>query len=196
MITCDGFLDGFSDYLDGDLSAQSAEAFDHHLESCEDCQRYHEVMVRSLALVRALDPPNPSELFHDRLNARLYVEEERSRATGPVGSGASSGTMVLMTVLFAAAAWSPALGKDSLELVPVGPPVAASELAGVLSGTPLVESAGLGAFSAGQITLYQAEELEEDLWSYPNAVFFEYSSLSKRGRVGSSGDIVRSVGLQ
>ena len=131
--------------------------------------------------------------FNERLNARLYVEDEKSLATGPLGSGATSGTTVVITLLFAAAAWAPTVGGGGFETtVPVGAAVASAEA----SFVPDVEVTGLSSFSAGQITLYQAAELEEDLWTYPNAVFYAYSSLSKRrnGRTGSAE--VRAAGPQ
>ncbi len=196
MITCDAFLDGFSDYLDGELTSEASEPFAAHLEACEDCRRYRDVMVRSLALVRALDPPAPSEVFKDRLNARLYLEERRNRATGPLGSGATSGTTFLMTVLFAAAAWSPTLGlfdpaqPDGEAMPLVATATSASERAETEFAT------GMSSFAAGQISIYRAEELEQDLWSYPNAVFYAYSSLSRK-RPLESGDLrARMIGVQ
>ena len=195
MMNCDAFLNGFSAYLDGELPAERAAEFDDHLEACDDCRRYREVMERSLELVRALDPPSPTQGFTNRLNARLYVEDERRRATGPLGSGATSGTTVVMTLLFAAAAWSPAFGvsdageglADTLGTTALVPELPAPD--------PLAET-GLGAFSAGQISIYQAEELEQDLWSYPNEVFYAYSSLSRRNQTPVDRELVRVVGLQ
>ena len=195
-MTCEAFLSGFSAYLDGECSPEQSESFDVHLEGCDDCRRYRDVMLRSLELVRALDPPTPSETFNDRLNARLYVEDQRTRATGPLGSGTTSGTTLVMTLLFAAAAWSPTLdvgpfGDGLLDGVEVASFERGSSAAGG-AGLPT----GLGSFSAGQITIYRAEELEEDLWSYPNAVFYAYSSLSRRGHSGAGARRVQAVGLQ
>ncbi len=193
MITCEAFLDGFSEYLDGELAAGTSEQFELHQEECEDCRRYRDIMVRSLSLVRALDPPAPSEVFRDRLNARLYLEEERNRAIGPLGSGTTSGTTFLMTLVFAAAAWSPTLAApDDAQA-----PGEAATLAVAESQPPadaeLQVATGMSSFAAGQISIYRAEELEEDLWSYPNAVFYAYSSLSRRKQ---SDPRVRAVGVQ
>ena len=126
---------------------------------------------------------------------RNLAHDKMKLATGPVGSGATSGTTVVITLLFAAAAWSPTIDGDVFE----GTFRDGAAVASVQSPSPppsAVAFTGLGSFSAGQIDLYQAEELTEDLWSYPNAVFFRYSSLSKRRNGRTDDATVRAADLQ
>jgi hypothetical protein len=66
------------DLAEGTLAAPSTP----HLESCEACQAKVEALRRTLSAVAAVDIPEPSPLFWDRLSARVREAVEAEPANG------------------------------------------------------------------------------------------------------------------
>lgn len=77
---CKGFLESFSDYLDGHLSGVAMQGIATHLESCAACAAefalYRELQQR----LAALEPVRPPAGLDRRL--RLAVSLERTRSWG------------------------------------------------------------------------------------------------------------------
>ncbi len=47
-ITCQELVEEASDYLEGALSSDNAELFEHHLNYCAGCERYVDEMNRTV----------------------------------------------------------------------------------------------------------------------------------------------------
>jgi len=107
MMDCDKFLAEYSEYRDGEVSWAEREEFEAHLDACEACARYDEVVRRGGQVLRTLPALEVSDDFMDRLKHRIYTEDlERKRAAGRGTPGA-----VLATAAVAAGvalfAWTP-----------------------------------------------------------------------------------------
>ena len=76
MMDCDTFLDGYSDYRDGLLAAAEHAAFDDHLAGCASCARYDRVVAGGVQVLRGLPEPQVSEDFMERLQHRLWHEQD------------------------------------------------------------------------------------------------------------------------
>ncbi len=63
-VDCHEVMDRFDSYLDGDLDAQTAARFEHHLHSCSDCAAEHAVAERmNQALGGTALEPCPDDVF-------------------------------------------------------------------------------------------------------------------------------------
>ncbi len=79
VMACKEFLERYTEYRDGLLSAGESGRFDAHLESCESCRRYESVITRGLAAWRALPRVTTSSDFQPRLQHRLYHVDDPGR---------------------------------------------------------------------------------------------------------------------
>ncbi len=103
---CERFLEGYSDYLDGLTSADSAREFEQHLRICGRCQRYDRVMKQGLALCRDLPEVDAAPDFLPRLRHRIYhIEDGIPLAT--MRSGGSAALVAVAAVGLLALAWLP-----------------------------------------------------------------------------------------
>jgi anti-sigma factor RsiW len=123
MMDCDKFLAEYSEYRDGEVSWAEREEFEAHMDACEACARYDEVVRQGGQVLRSLPELEVSDDFMDRLKHRIYTEDlERKRAASRGTPGA-----VLATAAVAAGvslfAWTP-LMRPSERLVSL-PAVAA-----------------------------------------------------------------------
>lgn len=118
---CSQVVARFTDYLDGQASADEASAIERHLDGCSKCIRYENVLKHGALLLRSLPEPELREDFVPRLQHRLFdVDNERIlREHG--GSGAPALTVLAIAILLAAVAWSPALFLSSpvVQLEPI-----------------------------------------------------------------------------
>jgi len=60
-----------SDYLDGELSGESAAELEQHLEGCEECQVEVESLRETLSVLGGLKPVEPSPDFLQQVNQKL-----------------------------------------------------------------------------------------------------------------------------
>jgi len=51
-LTCKGFINFLSAYLDGELPAETQQIFDHHLSVCPDCVAYMESYKATISLLK------------------------------------------------------------------------------------------------------------------------------------------------
>jgi anti-sigma factor RsiW len=92
-LSCRDFLEGHTEYVDGVLPERLEERFERHLERCSACQRYDQVVRRSLLMARNLPDILPSATFHERLQTRLlHVDAEPGQR--PIVAGTATGLMV------------------------------------------------------------------------------------------------------
>jgi len=111
-MTCTECIALSGDYIDGLIDAFGRSRFEDHLRGCPACARYVRVLRRGLAVVRGLDPVEPSPEFRVRLHRRLHGLAEEQRAVAlPVLAGAGVTLAVVATV--AVAAWLPLSGPTN-----------------------------------------------------------------------------------
>lgn len=95
---CEEFLEGYSDFLDGNHEEHCHNDYRYHLEKCPSCAEYDRVMRRGLRLVRALDPPEAQADFLPRLQRRFFDPHARA-----VGAGVRPRNLAVASLLAAAA---------------------------------------------------------------------------------------------
>ena len=71
-MSCDQFIERYTDYRDGLLDSGTLEEVEEHLAACPCCARYDRVMQRGLELLSDIPLPESSDDFMPRLRHRLY----------------------------------------------------------------------------------------------------------------------------
>lgn len=102
-LDCREFIERHSEYLDGQLSPDDWVEFDDHVARCAACERYDRVVRRGLLLLRNTTEVQPSEDFHERLEARLRSAEVESR----MPMVADSRTVVMVAAVLALVGLTP-----------------------------------------------------------------------------------------
>jgi anti-sigma factor RsiW len=74
-VDCSEFLDRYSDYRDGLLSALQRAAFQAHLTECAACARHDAAVTRGVDLLLKMREIQPSSDFRIRLRRRLLEDE-------------------------------------------------------------------------------------------------------------------------
>lgn len=111
-MSCQEFLNRYSEYVDGLLPPREAARLHAHLIECCRCARYDQVMQRGLELARALPPVEPSSDFQLRLQHRLLHARDDLAADGTRG-GSGAAVSLALAVLLALAAWGPLLRDEA-----------------------------------------------------------------------------------
>jgi anti-sigma factor RsiW len=119
-MTCSDFIEGFTDYIDGEADPSVRRAARTHLDGCVSCRRYERVYLEGRSLLLGAEQVEVGEDFHPRLQHRLYhVDDERALARSRSGS-TSAALLLGAAALLMAAAWSPALfDEPEVELSPI-----------------------------------------------------------------------------
>lgn len=180
-MNCSEVVASFTDYLDGVSAPADQVAIDEHLECCDTCVRYRNVLVHGADLLRSLPEPELRDDFEPRLRHRLYHVDDERALVAHGASGAPAMTVLGIALLLTTVAWSPTLflRVPTLELPPIvvaDPPVRSPERP--VSVTP-----------PGVFSTRSEPDLEEGLWA--NQLIYDYSPLSQRYERRSS---VRRVG--
>lgn len=76
MMDCGTFLEGYSDYRDGLLTLPDRVAFAAHLRDCESCARYDRVVAGGVKVLRDLPELEVAPDFMERLQHRLWHEQD------------------------------------------------------------------------------------------------------------------------
>jgi hypothetical protein len=76
MMDCGTFLDGYSDFRDGLLTLPDRVAFQAHLRDCASCARYDRVVAGGVTVLRDLPELEVAPDFMDRLQHRLWHEQD------------------------------------------------------------------------------------------------------------------------
>lgn len=172
-MTCSEFVDRFTDYLDGEGSAEFRRRAEAHLESCCECGRYRQVMTRGADVLRSLPEAQLPEDFQPRLQHRLYRVDDEIALNAHTASGTTVLTVLGMSVLLTALAWSPALR-------PTAPVV---ELPPIVVSDPPVRLRPVNALPMGMRILWPSFGLTKaGLWDDAQALLYEYSPLQQRYR--------------
>lgn len=114
MVDCTEFLESYSDYRDGLLTAGRSGEFESHVRSCGSCARYDRVVGGGVQVFRSLPVVAPSADFQARLLHRLHVVDS---AMSQHGSGASLAVTLMICLALGAGAWLPALRPQADEPV-------------------------------------------------------------------------------
>jgi hypothetical protein len=149
-MTCNDFIQRYSDYDDSLLTVRELAVFRAHLTVCCRCARYDRVLRKGRMLARQLPPVEPGVDFVPRLHHRLQQLriERRRRAATPILGGAAT-ALAAITVVFGAM-WALTL-MDSVspahpasEMAAAGPPAqsvpAGRSSAPALRGFPVLEA--------------------------------------------------------
>jgi hypothetical protein len=121
-MTCTEFQNRFSDYYDGTGEPAFMAKASSHLDGCPECRRYRDVVEQGIQILKAVPAPSVSDDFLPRLQHRIYhLEDGQALSRGETaGSATSTTTALLIAMLIAAAAWSPALMRaPEVQLEPV-----------------------------------------------------------------------------
>jgi len=76
LCDCDRFVQEYSDYRDGALSAEQEAEFREHVKTCPCCARYDRVLRAGSELLAHLPAELPTDDFMPRLQHRLYNVDE------------------------------------------------------------------------------------------------------------------------
>ncbi|MBW3533761.1 MAG: zf-HC2 domain-containing protein [Gemmatimonadetes bacterium] len=182
-MNCPQFLERFSDYYDRTGEDAFLAAVEEHLDGCEECRRYVEVVRRGSELLHAFPQLEVSDDFEPRLRHRIYhIEDGDALTPGSAGSGTTTVTALVMAVLVTAAAWSPALRASAPEV----------ELSPIVVSRPEARPLGLRP-SQRLLLAAPSTAVPRHIWDGSHALLYRYSPLS-----GSHGrdEVVRRAGLQ
>lgn len=178
-MNCKEFLERYSEFRDRDEVGSEVSALESHLEGCESCRRYHQVVERGVDLVRSFDGPRPRADFEDRIRHRIYYAElmdhpHRRDGSSPLVALALAAAAVIASV----GAWS------SIS----DPGVPTARLPGITAATPtsgvIPEPIPLQPRSASA-TRSPAFLTGTDLWSQSSELLYEHSTLYHRYRQGT-----------
>jgi len=164
---CSEFLSRFSEFYDAPPGAPDRKAAQAHMEECEKCARYEQVVSRGVTLLQTMPRMEVPDSFRPRLQHRLFhIDDGDVRALPSSGSAVPVAAAVGMAMLLAFIAWYPSLGRTTPEV---------SLPAIVVYGPPQPEP--LFPVPAGSRL-----NLANGLWSNPNTLLYEYSPMGERYR--------------
>jgi hypothetical protein len=184
MMTCEEFLEGYSDFRDSEEGDPTRVSFLLHVERCGSCARYDAVLRRGVALLQKGPELRLRSDFQDRLRHRIYQEdlEALRRRTPGASGGFSTLGWAVAALLGALALWEFLAPPPSLILpsVQARAPLSAPAVESRYEARPAVGGgAALGFFP-------------EDLWAPSHSPRHDAAPLAQRMR--REGDWIR-VGL-
>jgi hypothetical protein len=143
-MSCDRFIEMYTDYRDGVLGSEQQAELEAHLESCPCCARYDRVMKQGLELLSSMPSAESSDDFMPRLRHRLY-NVDCGVAEGSRRFGGSAALIGVAAVGLLALFWLPfaATVPVEMELAPVSahaPPPAADEVPALFRSGPFVST--------------------------------------------------------
>jgi anti-sigma factor RsiW len=72
---CRDLLDGLSDYIDGEASAELCAQLRLHMEDCEKCRIVVDTLDKTVRLYRTLPKPDMSKAAEERLYKTLKLSD-------------------------------------------------------------------------------------------------------------------------
>lgn len=131
-MTCQQFIAGYTEYLDGAQPDERRDRFEVHMARCPSCARYDRVLRRGLRLVRDVPALPPSPDFEQRLQHGIFhVRDERSKRTRM--NPTSGAALLAVAGLVSLVTWVPLSrsGRSSLDDVRAVAAAPAAELPAV-----------------------------------------------------------------
>lgn len=101
---CEEFIASYTEYCDGRLSAEMRDRFEKHIDACDSCRRYRNVLDRGVAMWRALPAASASPDFLPRLQHRLYHLDDAGKLSPRQHLG-SAALVAVASVGFLAMSW-------------------------------------------------------------------------------------------
>ncbi len=137
-VTCDRFLEAYTDYRDEQLGVEAQRAMAEHLAACGACRRYDRVLSAGVDLLRSMDLEPPLPVAPGKL-ARLALDADlEARTALPVVFRRPMATvMALAAAVFAAIALFPGGPRSTPELDL--PAVVAAEPAALFKAGPGIQ---------------------------------------------------------
>ena len=179
---CSEFLGRFSEFYDAPLGAPIRRDAETHMEECEKCARYEQVVSRGVKLLQGAPRMELPESFRPRLQHRLFHIDDwdgaaHTTSASAVPVAAAVGMAILLTII----AWYPSVWRATPEvslpaIIVSGPPGPAPLFPTDVLGFPVGSPLNLGS----------------GLWSDPNTLLYEYSPMGERYRNNS---VLRRTGL-
>lgn len=168
-MNCTEVVDRFSEYLDGTSPEADVAAIERHLESCDQCVRYHNVLVHGTELLRKLPEPELRADFEPRLRHRLYHVDDERVLRDHAASGTSAVTVLGIAILLTAVAWSPALLTRApvVHLAPI-----------VVDRAPTRSPYRPASTPPGMFSTKTEPDLDDPLWQ--GQLIYDYSELRRR----------------
>ena len=140
---CSDFLDHYSDFRDGRVeNPVLRRLLLAHVEACRRCTRYHEVIERGLAKLRAAEPVEPSRRFRTALRGRLAVSAQEPAALFPVPMRFVGSLVVAAAV---ATLVIDGLSRNEQEIDPLTPPARPMPVVRANPSPPFVTFADLSS---------------------------------------------------
>ena len=172
-MTCQSFLQGFSEYRDGVADPAFRRAAEDHLRSCPDCRRYREVVERGLEVLRDTCGPQLLADFEARLRHRLFHVDEEEALHRHVTSAATGFSVLGVALLLSAVAWSPVLwpAEPEVELSPIVVSRAPNPLGLRPAWLAAPPPSGAARFAG-----------DAELWDDAHTLLFQHSSLSQHSQ--------------
>jgi anti-sigma factor RsiW len=167
-MNCSEVVARFSEYLDGTAPQSDVSAIDRHLEGCDRCGRYRDVVVGGTRVLRELPQPELREDFEPRLRHRLYHVDDERTLRAHASSGTPAMAVLGIAILLSAVAWSPTLfsGAPVVRLEPIVVDRAPQRVTFRPASIP-------GTFSSKTDT-----DLNGGLWA--GTLLYDYTPLSQR----------------
>ncbi|MGW8282611.1 MAG: anti-sigma factor family protein [Gemmatimonadota bacterium] len=145
LCDCNRFLQEYSEYRDGALSAEQEAEFREHVSACPCCARYDRVLRAGSELLSSLPSEEPAEDFMPRLAHRLYNVDEGLTGT-PAHQFAGAAALVgVAAVGILALFWLPfaAIAPVEMQLDPVAayaPAPGDGDLPSLFRSGPFIEA--------------------------------------------------------
>ncbi|MDT8436708.1 MAG: zf-HC2 domain-containing protein [Gemmatimonadota bacterium] len=146
-MSCDRFLQSYSEFRDGLLGAAEEGELRAHLEDCPRCARFDRAVRLGVDVLQSMPPECPEEDFLPRLRHRLYnIDEGLAPSSGRLAGGAALAGVAAVGLL--ALFWIPfaATVPLEMELDPVAartPAVVESDLPALFRPGPFVSTTAL-----------------------------------------------------
>ncbi len=179
LCDCDRFLQEYSDYRDGALSAEQEAEFREHVVACPCCAHYDRVLRAGSELLAALPSEQPADDFMPRLQHRLYNVDE-GLSDLPAHRFAGGAALVGMAAVgLLALFWLPfaATVPVEMQLDPVAayvPPAVDGDVPNLFRQGPFVDASirnGIEILEAGapfwkpRSRVHTTVILESDVWA-------------------------------
>lgn len=121
-MTCDEFLDRYTEFRDGLLTAPGeANRFERHLVQCTNCRSYQAALRRGVEALHAVKVVVPSADFRARLESRLRSEGLVPGSKPPARAGVAAALFIVVAITLLALASVKRVGVAHAPMLPPVP---------------------------------------------------------------------------
>lgn len=179
---CSEFLHRFSEFYDAPASAPIRKIAEAHMDECEGCANYEEIISRGVKILRTMPRVDLPESFHPRLQHRLFhIEDDNefpSKGDNPVVSVVKAFVFAVIIMIIA---WLPRILNDTPEVI----------IPAIIVSNPPKPETSLSN-DDWVFPVRAPVNLNNGLWSDPNSLLYEYSPMGERYRNNS---VFRRTGI-